>query len=103
MITKWRLITKASIRDGDCGRAADLFQGEEVVLDVYSTGTAFTEWEEIREREEIRDNDGKVTGVSFLSDSCFCRTNFFFFLALFVFMLIRICKLLLVFVHFRFL
>ena len=64
MITKWRLMTKAFIKDGDVGRAADLWGKEEVVLDVFSTGTVVTSWQEEERRVEDRDADGHVTGVS---------------------------------------
>lgn len=62
MITKWRLMTKAFIKDGDLGRAADLWQKDEVVLDVFSTGTVVTSWQEVERRVEDTDGDGRVIG-----------------------------------------
>ena len=64
MITKWRLMTKAFIKDGDLGRAADLWGKEEVVLDVFSTGTVVTSWQEQERIVEDRDGDNRVVGVS---------------------------------------
>lgn len=63
MITKWRLTTSATITDGDAGRAADIFQKDPVILNVLSTGTVATFWEEHQRQVEVRDNDGKVTGT----------------------------------------
>lgn len=57
-------MTKAFIRDGDQGRAADLWQKKDVVLDVFSCGTVVTTWQETEERVEDRDGDGRVIGVS---------------------------------------
>jgi hypothetical protein len=64
MITKWRLMTKGYITDGDLGRAADLWQKKEVVLDVFSCGTVVTTWQEVETRVEDKDADGRVIGVS---------------------------------------
>jgi hypothetical protein len=64
MITKWRLMTKAYISDGDQGRAADLWQKKEVVLDVFSTGTVVTTWQEV-ERHHT-DKDGHVSICSLI-------------------------------------
>lgn len=56
MITKWRLNTRAVIRDGNLGRGSDVLQGKEVILEVFSKGTAATGWEEIETRRT--DEDG---------------------------------------------
>lgn len=62
MITKWRLSTRACIRDGDLGRGADVFQKQDVILDVFSSGTVATTWEEIKFQVQDRDAEGKVIG-----------------------------------------
>jgi hypothetical protein len=67
MITKWRLMTKAFISDGDQGRAADLWQKKEVTLDVFSTGTVVTTWQETERRVEDKDSEGRTIGVSMCS------------------------------------
>ena len=60
MITKWRLNTRAVIRDGNLGRSADILQGKEVILEVFSKGTAATGWEEVETTRTDKD------GVSFM-------------------------------------
>ena len=47
MITKWRLNTRAVIRDGNLGRGADVLKGQDVILEVFSKGTVATGWEEV--------------------------------------------------------
>jgi hypothetical protein len=61
MITKWRLNTKAVIKDGNLGRGADTLQGKDIILEVFSKGTAATGWEEV----EHRHTDGDGVRVAF--------------------------------------
>jgi len=57
IITKWRLHTRAVITDGNLGRGADILKGQEIILEVFSKGTAATGWEEIETRRT--DENGK--------------------------------------------
>lgn len=62
MITKWRVTTKAAIRDGNLGRAERSFMGQEVSLFVHATGTVATTWERRINTVEVRDDQDNVTG-----------------------------------------
>jgi hypothetical protein len=44
IITKWQLNTQAQFFDGEKGRAADNFQKDPVILEVYSLGTVVTSY-----------------------------------------------------------
>jgi hypothetical protein len=70
MITKWRLNTKAVIKDGNLGRGADTLQGKDIILEVFSKGTAATGWEEVEHRHTDQD------GVS-LHSVCLSKIHLF--------------------------
>jgi hypothetical protein len=61
MITKWRLNTRAVIRDGNLGRGADTLQGKDVILEVFSKGTAATGWEEVESRHTDEEGVSNTT------------------------------------------
>jgi hypothetical protein len=79
MITKWRLNTRAVIKDGNLGRGADTLQGKDIILEVFSKGTAATGWEEVESRHT--DSDGvslmrlcclfTITSAV-VEETCFC-------------------------------
>jgi len=62
IVTKFRFNTQAILRDGDIGRAADIFQHQDVTLDIFSTGTAVTTFDETEREVEDRNDKGEVTG-----------------------------------------
>jgi hypothetical protein len=89
LITKWRLNTKAIIRDGNLGRAeAVLKPGQDIVLEVFSKGTCATGWEEVvtvtTDEEGVRTDELPTTYLpfSFLFCSFFflCNVLVFFFI-----------------------
>jgi len=61
LITKWRLHTRATIRDGNLGRGADVLKGQDVILEVFSKGTAATGWERIEQRHTDEEGREHVT------------------------------------------
>lgn len=62
VITKWRLCTRAELRDGNANRNANAFRGQPVILEVFSTGTVATTWQEVVNVVEDRDGEGRVVG-----------------------------------------
>lgn len=46
MITKWRYVSKAYLRDGDAGKFRDSLGGHELILEVFATGSAISSWTE---------------------------------------------------------
>lgn len=71
MITKWRLNTRAVIRDGNLGRGSDILQGKDVILEVFSKGTAATGWEEIETRRT--DENGVSSYIQIVCvERCLC-------------------------------
>ena len=62
LISKWSLATQANIFDGDLQRGAASFGPYPVLLEVFSTGTVATSYEEILSRVDVRDDEGNVIG-----------------------------------------
>jgi hypothetical protein len=55
------------IKDGNLGRAADILQGKEIVLEVFSKGTVVTGWEKTIRKE--KDEHG-VRGIGVVCYDC---------------------------------
>jgi hypothetical protein len=62
VVTKWQFHSSAKIFDGNTGRGADNLRKDHVLLDVCSVGTIATVYHDWKEKVEIRNDEGRVTG-----------------------------------------
>lgn len=63
IVSKWSMNAKCNFFDGELGRGAASFQGQPVVMEVFSKGTVVTSYQTWQEQVEIRDAEGNVTGT----------------------------------------
>ena len=55
VISKWRLHTTATIRDGNLGRGRDIVGNDPIILEVLSTGSGATCWQQVEKHYEEPD------------------------------------------------